>query len=37
MKQLVETHKKELQQYTNLDFDRLKNVTYLSEFDREVQ
>ncbi|KAK5993422.1 Monoacylglycerol lipase [Cladobotryum mycophilum] len=37
MKQLVETHRKELKQFTNLDLDSIDKITYLFEFDREVQ
>ncbi|GKT58757.1 alpha/beta fold family protein [Colletotrichum tofieldiae] len=37
MKQLITGHKEAVQKYTNLDLERLQNVTYLWEFDREVQ
>jgi hypothetical protein len=37
MKKLVTTHKDSLLQHTNLNYDRVQNVTYLHEFDREVQ
>lgn len=37
MKQLIATHKKEIEMYTNLDVNAIANVTYLQEFDREVQ
>lgn len=37
MKQLINGHKEEVQKYTKLDLERLQNVTYLWEFDREVQ
>lgn len=37
MKQLINGHKEEVQKHTNLDLERLQNVTYLWEFDREVQ
>lgn len=37
MKALIANHKKELEQYTDLDMQAIENVTYLHEFDREVQ
>ncbi|KAL2760778.1 hypothetical protein ACRALDRAFT_2039341 [Sodiomyces alcalophilus JCM 7366] len=37
MKQLVLGHKDSLSKYTQLNFNRIENVTYLYEFDREVQ
>lgn len=37
MKKLIETHKDAILKHTNLHYDRIQNVTYLHEFDREVQ
>ncbi len=37
MKALAAQHKKELLVSSNLDFERIENVTYLWEFDREIQ
>lgn len=37
MKELANTHQKELAEFTDLDLEALKNVTYLHDFDREVQ
>lgn len=37
MKRLIETHKKELQQHTDLDLESVMKITYLHEFDREIQ
>jgi Predicted hydrolase of the alpha/beta-hydrolase fold len=37
MKRLMDLHKDEIIKYTNLNFDRIQNITYLHEFDREVQ
>ena len=37
MKDLIERHKKELEQYSDLDLEAIKKVTYLYEFDRAVQ
>jgi len=37
MKKLINTHKDAVLKHTNLDFDRIQQVTYLHEFDREVQ
>ncbi|OBR11958.1 Alpha beta fold family [Colletotrichum higginsianum IMI 349063] len=37
MKQLIADHKEEVQKHTNLDLERIQNLTYLWEFDREVQ
>ncbi|KAL2148830.1 hypothetical protein VTH82DRAFT_1977 [Thermothelomyces myriococcoides] len=37
MKKLINTHKDAILKYTNLDFDRIQKITYLHEFDREVQ
>lgn len=37
MKKLVANHKETVLKYTNLDYDRIQNITYLNEFDREVQ
>ena len=37
MKQLVATHKSELLKYTNLNIPQIEKITYLHEFDREVQ
>lgn len=37
MKQLIRTHEKEIKNFTNLDYDAIQNITYLNEFDRQVQ
>jgi predicted alpha/beta-fold hydrolase len=37
MKKLIYTHKEAVLKHTNLNFDRIQKVTYLHEFDREVQ
>ncbi|KAJ3498226.1 hypothetical protein NLG97_g1284 [Lecanicillium saksenae] len=37
MKQLIATHETEIKQYTKLDLEAISNVTYLHDFDREVQ
>ncbi|KAM0254351.1 hypothetical protein ACHAQJ_006883 [Trichoderma viride] len=37
MKALIERHKKEIKQHTNLDLVSISNTTYLNEFDREIQ
>ncbi|KAK1756886.1 Alpha/Beta hydrolase protein [Echria macrotheca] len=37
MKRLISLHKEAVLKHTELDFDRIQNVTYLYEFDREVQ
>lgn len=37
MKQLIENHKKEITEYTDLDVKAIENVTYLHEFDRQIQ
>lgn len=37
MKQLVSDHKEPIQKFTKLDYSRIQKVTYLYEFDREVQ
>jgi uncharacterized protein len=37
MKELVQRHEESINKHTNLDFDRIQKVTYLHEFDREVQ
>ncbi|KAK3308901.1 Alpha/Beta hydrolase protein [Chaetomium strumarium] len=37
MKRLINTHKDAVLKHTNLDFDKIQTVTYLHEFDREVQ
>ncbi|AEO62550.1 uncharacterized protein THITE_2106857 [Thermothielavioides terrestris NRRL 8126] len=37
MKKLINMHKDTVLKHTNLNFDRIQNVTYLHEFDREVQ
>ncbi|KAK4246298.1 Alpha/Beta hydrolase protein [Corynascus novoguineensis] len=37
MKKLINTHKDAVLQHTNLNFDRIQQVTFLHEFDREVQ
>lgn len=37
MKRLIDNHHEELKKFTNLDLEAVKKVTYLNEFDREVQ
>lgn len=37
MKKLIAKHKDSVIRFTNLDYDRIENVTYLYEFDRAVQ
>ena len=37
MKQLAMTHRKELETYTDLDLTAIDKITYLHDFDREVQ
>lgn len=37
MKELINLHKDSVLKHTKLDFDRIQKVTYLHEFDREVQ
>lgn len=37
MKQLIRNNEKEIKKHTNLDLEAIQNVTYLHEFDREVQ
>ncbi|VUC24654.1 unnamed protein product [Clonostachys rosea] len=37
MKQLIENHKKEITEFTDLDVKAIENVTYLHEFDRQIQ
>ncbi|KAL6910802.1 Alpha/Beta hydrolase protein [Trichoderma evansii] len=37
MKAMIDGHKKELKQYSNLDLTAIANTTYLNEFDREIQ
>ncbi|POR34299.1 Putative esterase [Tolypocladium paradoxum] len=37
MKGLITTHKKELEHYTDLDLTAVERITYLHDFDREVQ
>ncbi|KAK4156304.1 Alpha/Beta hydrolase protein [Chaetomidium leptoderma] len=37
MKKLINTHKDAVLKHTNLNFDRIQKVTFLHEFDREVQ
>ncbi|KAL1869715.1 hypothetical protein VTK73DRAFT_2956 [Phialemonium thermophilum] len=37
MKRLIGLHKESLMKHTDLPWDRIRNVTYLYEFDREVQ
>ncbi|KAL2197323.1 Alpha/Beta hydrolase protein [Corynascus similis CBS 632.67] len=37
MKKLINTHKDAVLQHTNLNYDRIQQVTFLHEFDREVQ
>jgi len=37
MKRLISRHKDAVLEHTNLDYDRILKITYLYEFDREVQ
>jgi len=37
MKELIKRHQNEIEKYTALDYNRLQSITYLYEFDREVQ
>ncbi len=37
MKQLISGHKTEIETFTDLDLAAVEKVTYLHEFDREVQ
>ena len=37
MKKLILRHKDSVLKYTQLDYEAIQNVTYLHEFDREVQ
>lgn len=37
MKKLINDHKESVLKHTKLDYDRIQRVTYLHEFDREVQ
>ncbi|EJP68519.1 hypothetical protein MY5147_002777 [Beauveria neobassiana] len=37
MKQLIANHKEEIKKHTNLDLEAIKRITYLHDFDREVQ
>lgn len=37
MKKLVARHKEDLEKHTNLNMSAVENVTYLNEFDREIQ
>lgn len=37
MKRLINTHKDAVLKHTKLNFDRIQKVTFLHEFDREVQ
>ncbi|KAL2262473.1 hypothetical protein VTK26DRAFT_1204 [Humicola hyalothermophila] len=37
MKKLINAHKDSVLAHTKLDFDRIQKITYLHEFDREVQ
>jgi len=37
MKRLINSHKESLVKNTKLDFNKIDNLTYLYEFDREVQ
>lgn len=37
MKELVKTHRKAIETHTQLDYQRLASITYLYEFDRELQ
>ncbi|KAI1867868.1 uncharacterized protein JN550_006675 [Neoarthrinium moseri] len=37
MKKLAETHKTEIEKFTDLDLEKISKLTFLYEFDREVQ
>lgn len=37
MKQLIHTHRAELEEHTNLNLDSIGKIVYLHDFDREVQ
>jgi hypothetical protein len=37
MKKLMNAHKESILKYTTLEWNRIINITYLYEFDREVQ
>lgn len=37
MKKIVETHKTELEKFTDYDTEDLMSITYLHEFDRKIQ
>lgn len=37
MKAMINSHRKELEQYTDLDLDAIDKITYLREFDELVQ
>lgn len=37
MKELVNNHKEAIEVHTPLDYSRLQKITYLFEFDREIQ
>ncbi|KAL2266313.1 hypothetical protein VTJ83DRAFT_5665 [Remersonia thermophila] len=37
MKKLITLHKDEISKYTTLDYDKIQSITFLHEFDREVQ
>jgi hypothetical protein len=37
MKRLINLHKDSILKFTNLDWESIQKVTYLYEFDREVQ
>jgi len=37
MKKLISSHKESVEKYTSLNLERIQNLTYLYEFDREVQ
>ena len=37
MKSLIQTHKKEIDDFTNIDVEAVMKTTYLYEFDREIQ
>jgi hypothetical protein len=37
MRKLISAHKESILKYTSLEWDRIINITYLYEFDREVQ
>ena len=37
MKELIRRHQEAIEKHTPLDYNRLQNITYLFEFDREIQ